>query len=69
MNTCPTEVQGYTTILRPGALRVFLAALLVWLDRARQRRHLARLDDRLLKDIGLDRSAAECETAKPFWVR
>ena len=33
------------------------------------RMDLARLDDRLLRDIGLDRHAVLLETAKPFWKR
>ena len=41
--------------------------LLVWQERARQRRHLARLDDRLLRDVGLGRAEAEAEYSKPFW--
>lgn len=32
--------------------------LLLWLDRQRQRAHLAELDDRLLKDIGVSRPQA-----------
>ena len=39
----------------------------VWRQRMRQRRQLARLDDALLKDIGLTRCDAEMESAKPFW--
>ncbi len=39
----------------------------MWYDRARQRRHLARLDDRLLSDIGVDRATAMKEVSKPFW--
>lgn len=35
--------------------------------RARQRQQLAALDDRLLRDIGLDRSAAQRESEKPAW--
>lgn len=39
----------------------------LWLSRARERRALAQLDDRALADIGLSRTAAARETAKPFW--
>lgn len=42
-----------------------------WLQRlfavARQRRELARLDDRALKDIGVTRRQASTEAARPFW--
>ena len=38
-----------------------------WAERMRQRRALAALDDRMLKDIGLDRAAASREEAKLFW--
>lgn len=41
--------------------------LLVWLERSRQRRHLAMLSDHMLKDIGLTRADVEAETSKPFW--
>jgi uncharacterized protein YjiS (DUF1127 family) len=46
-----------------AALRV----VLVWHERARQRRALARLDDRLLRDVGLSRAQAVGEARKPFW--
>ena len=36
-------------------------------QRQRQRRHLARLDDHLLDDIGLSREQVNSELAKPFW--
>lgn len=39
----------------------------IWRQRLRQRRHLASLDDRLLRDVGLTRADATRETAKPFW--
>jgi len=38
-----------------------------WADRRRQRVALARLDDRLLADIGLTRAQAAFEAARPFW--
>ncbi len=44
-----------------------LRLLLVWQDRARQRHCLRRLDDRLLKDMGLSRADVEHEAVKPFW--
>jgi uncharacterized protein YjiS (DUF1127 family) len=42
-------------------------AVLLWMERSRQRRALAELDDRLLCDIGLTREEARQECANPFW--
>jgi len=50
--------------------RVALAGfglLIACLERARQRRALAQLDDQQLRDIGLDRPTAEREAARPGW--
>lgn len=44
-----------------------LGALLFWMERSRQRRALAELDVRLLRDIGLTREEALQECANPFW--
>lgn len=41
--------------------------LCVWQDREFLRGHLAGLDDRALKDMGLTRADVAQETAKPFW--
>jgi uncharacterized protein YjiS (DUF1127 family) len=41
--------------------------LLSWTDRARQRRRLRALDDRMLRDIGVGRAAAWAEAKKWFW--
>ena len=41
--------------------------VLIWLERARQRRQLQQLSDHMLKDIGLSRADVEAEVTKPFW--
>ena len=38
-----------------------------WRDRAASRRALAKLDARMLADIGLDTASAEAESMKQFW--
>lgn len=58
----PTQAK----VDRSLATRVFDQAF-TWLDRARQRRHLGELDDRLLRDIGLSRAEVGHEIAQPFW--
>ena len=52
-----------------GAVRGGFAALRLWRERTHQRRRLASLDERLLKDIGLTRADIddEDEVRKPFW--
>lgn len=39
----------------------------IWWRRARTRRQLRDLDDRLLADAGITRDQAREEAAKPFW--
>ncbi|NJO32956.1 MAG: DUF1127 domain-containing protein [Rhodospirillales bacterium] len=39
----------------------------LWLARWGERRDLAELDDRLLRDIGLTPADARLECAKPWW--
>jgi uncharacterized protein YjiS (DUF1127 family) len=46
-----------------------LRSLSIWIARARQRRCLAGLSDRSLKDIGISRCDALHEASKPFWRR
>ena len=41
--------------------------LLVWHDRARERRALLGLNDLQLRDIGISRADAGGEGSKPFW--
>lgn len=38
-----------------------------WHQRAVTRRELARLDERVLHDIGLSQADVEQEVSKPFW--
>ena len=46
--------------------RLFEAPFL-WAERAAERRHLAELDDHMLKDIGLNRADIAAVADKPFW--
>lgn len=57
-----------TLLATIAALPLFVAELAVyWASLARERRALARLDDRLLGDIGLTRADVERETSRRFW--
>jgi len=49
------------------AATTVLALLLTWYLRSRSRHHLAGLDARGLKDIGLSRADVAREVDKPFW--
>jgi len=44
-----------------------LTTLLVWLERARERRQLLSLSDGTLQDFGASRCDAVGEGDKPFW--
>ncbi len=48
-------------------LHALLATLSLWYQRARSRRQLARLDERLLADVGISPSERQAELDKPFW--
>jgi uncharacterized protein YjiS (DUF1127 family) len=48
-------------------LRSAWGILKLWHERGRQRRALAGLDERLLRDLGITRYDAEVESSKPFW--
>lgn len=54
----------------PGLGRLIFSTprtLKLWYERHRQRRRLAQLDERLLRDIGIDRAEAMREVSKAFW--
>jgi uncharacterized protein YjiS (DUF1127 family) len=63
---------GAATTPRPSSGNLFRRTfdlLLEWRGRARDRHELARLDERSLRDLGLDRGAVWSECDKPFWRR
>lgn len=43
------------------------AIIVLWIQRHQQRKALAKLDQRLLDDVGLTPEAVAKEIAKPFW--
>ena len=45
----------------------FAVIVTQWDMKNRTRKHLARLDDHMLRDIGIERDAAYTEARRPFW--
>lgn len=39
----------------------------IWMERSRDRAEMGRLDDRMLRDMGVSRLDVERELRKPFW--
>jgi len=46
----------------------FAATVTQWERRRRSRVNLGKLDDRLLKDVGLTRHQADREAHRQFWI-
>jgi uncharacterized protein YjiS (DUF1127 family) len=63
----PTFSFGRALGLLAGTVVVGVEALLNRAEVRKSRRQLAELDDRLLRDIGLDRGTARFEASKGFW--
>jgi uncharacterized protein YjiS (DUF1127 family) len=65
------EASGEISSRRQGSLARALSfvfdCVALWQDRRRQRSALLRLDNRLLRDIGLSLADVEREISKPFW--
>jgi uncharacterized protein YjiS (DUF1127 family) len=59
-------LQRNTAALHPVLWRA-AETVLHWRDRVRSRRVLATLDDRMLRDVGIDHATARRESAMPFW--
>ncbi|HTB37753.1 MAG TPA: DUF1127 domain-containing protein [Reyranella sp.] len=58
---------GRAVALLAGAVVVGIDNVMTRAELARSRRQLAQLDERLLRDIGLDRGTARYEASKSFW--
>ena len=50
-----------------GERYAWAGVIRTWLQRSRQRRALAELDDRMLRDIGVTHAQAQREAVRPFW--
>ena len=61
-STILSQVRAFTELLGGGFTLAYK-----WRERSRQRHALLRLDDRMLRDIGLSRADVDCEASKPFW--
>lgn len=48
-------------------MKNMIDAIRTWMQRSNERRMLAYLSERQLRDIGLDYYDARVEAAKPFW--
>ena len=63
------QVQAKPRIegLDQSTFNLISKTLVIWLNRSRQRKSLAALDERMLEDIGYTRSQARIESNKSFW--
>ena len=50
-----------------GTFTAFQQIFSTWRRRARERRELATLDHRTLRDLGLTEGEVQFEASKPFW--
>lgn len=60
------SLRQQTPALRLGLQRA-VDAVLVWHERVKSRRMLGALDDRMLRDVGIDQATARQESSVPFW--
>ena len=63
----PAFTFGRALALLAGRSRSGVEKLMTRAELARSRRQLAQLDERLLRDIGLDRATARFEADRGFW--
>ncbi|MBO6519012.1 MAG: DUF1127 domain-containing protein [Rhodospirillales bacterium] len=73
LKTFPFALGYGRHLIKTMAINVFvmpekgLNVLHAWEARLRERQHLARLDLRILDDMGMSPEDAARESAKPFW--
>lgn len=61
-------MRAFEALLGVWTLPGLMADVLwLWQQRSAERDRLLQMDDRLLKDIGLNRADADREGGKPFW--
>ena len=58
---------GRAVALLAGTVVVGIEKVMTRAELSRSRNQLAQLDERLLRDIGIDRATARFEATKPFW--
>ena len=63
----PSFTFGRAVALLAGGIAVGIEHVMTRAELVRSRRQLAQLDERLLRDIGLDRATARLEATKGFW--
>ena len=63
----PSFSFGRAVALLAGTVAVGIEKVMTRAELARSRNQLAQLDERLLRDIGIDRATAQFEATKPFW--
>ena len=63
----PSFSVGRAVSLLAGVVVVGIEKAMTRAELARSRHQLAQLDERLLRDIGIDRATARYEADKPFW--
>lgn len=63
----PSFSFGRAIALLAGTVVVGVETLMNRAELRKSRRQLAELDDRLLRDIGIDRSRARFEAEKGYW--
>ena len=64
----PAFSFGRAVALLAGAISAGVDLVMTRAELARSRRQLAQLDERLLRDIGLDRMSAQHEASKGYFL-